>query len=494
MGKHLITGLLNEGHDVTVVGREAVIDARLRWIEHDLRHEPSEEIKTQLHNISAVIHLAALMPSKSGDGEEIVVQNKAMTKNVLSLVDSPKVFILASSVDVYPYSDLSVNEDTPLEPISDYGRSKKESEEESVRWWKRNSKTTLTILRFSHLYGSADTNTKMVDTLVRNALLGKKSKIYGQGRDKRTYLHVGDAVRAIKSVLKAAKPGIFNVGGEKAYSLNEVIQTIEKKIPVKILLENIPTENPTENKAGDSIISSERFMKTFNFIPEINLQDGLSSLVPKNIFFDLDGPILEVRERYYRVYREFVIGKGGIPLPIDEYWENKRNNVSLDALLKLSKCERVDAAEFKRHLAIYREDPSFLKFDKLQPEIITILSRLSQNYTLYLITLRRKKENLLRQLEELGILRYFKEVLTTTPTTEDKWSHKAELLKKNHLQDQAGIIIGDTPTEIIAGKKTGLTTIAVSNGIRTEEILLQAGPHLIIDSVKEIQSLPFFKR
>src|SRR3989344_46792 len=492
LGKHLITSLLNEEYNVTVIGREEIKGSGIRWIKHDLLHQPPEEIRSQLKDIDTIVHLAAIMPSKTGEESEMIIQNRKITQHALSLVALPKKVILASSVDVYPYLDTPVDEKTPLNPSSLYGQSKKESEEECMQWSKSNPQANLTILRFSHLYGPADTNIKMIDSLVRNALLGKKNIIYNNGKDKRTYLFVEDAVQAILLSLKKKKSGIFNVGGSNSYSIKEVITYIEEILGVKMNLEII-SNHKISSKKGSSIVSSQKFAEAIGFTAKIDLQKGLGQLLPKNILFDLDGPVLDVKERYYFNYKNFVLLHRGNPLSLEKYWEKKRQNTSLERLLDLSDCPGL-AAEKKLYLSKHREEMSSLKLDKLQPDIKEILSNLSKRYDLYLITLRRNKENLLKQLGELGILTYFRKVLTTTPTTEDKWNHKVELLKEHQLEKKSGIIIGDTPTEILAGKKVGLTSIAVSHGIRTKENLLQAEPDLIINSVEELQSLPFFKR
>ncbi len=495
LGKHLIASLLNEGHSVTAIGKGEIKDSKdslIILIAHDLLQEPSEEIRSKLKDIDAVVHLAAIMPSKLGESKDIVVQNKTMTQNALSLVDSPKLFVFASSVDVYPYSDAIVDENTPLNPISAYGQSKRESEEICLQWSKTHRETALNILRFSHLYGPADTNKKMIDTLMRNTLLGKKSMVYGDGNDKRTYLFMEDAVRAISLCLENKKSSVFNVGGNNYYSVREVIANIEEMLGVKMNLEMVPRKIHSPKKTGGSLVSSKKFAEATGFVPKTDLRSGLHQLLPKNVFFDLDGPILDVKERYYCVYKQFVMANRGTPLSLDEYWQQKRMNIPLEKLLEASKCPGL-VVEHKKYLSQLREESSSLRLDKLQPRAKEVLIHLFGKHNLYLITLRRNKENLFGQLDELGLLPFFKEVLSIAPTSESKWQHKVDLLNKYHLQLEAGIIIGDTPTETLTAKKVGLTSIAVSNGIRTKDILLKAEPHLLVESIGELAFLPFFK-
>src|SRR3989344_4463452 len=499
LGKHLIAALLEDGHKVTALGREEIKDSRLRWLKHDLVEQPFEALQNEVKEAEGMIHLAAIMPSKMKDrttgitDTAIIQKNKLMMEHALSLANSSKSlkqFIFASSVDVYPYSDGIVDESIPLNPVSAYGQSKKESEDLCWQWGKKNPDVSLTMLRFSHMYGPADTNHKMIDMLVRNALLGKKSIIYGEGNDKRTYLFVEDAVKAILLCLqkKDEAKGIFNVGGAQSYSVKEIISAVEEMFKLEVDIE----KRIAGKKSGSSIVSSAKVEKTIGFIPKTDLRSGLLKLVPKNIFFDLDGPILDVKKRYYAVYRYFVVKNNGKPLALDEYWEQKRMNVSLEKLLQMSGCGGL-VVEHKKYLSLHREEYAFLQLDELQPRVRELLSHLSKRHNLYLITLRRNTENLLRQLKELNILSFFAKVLSVAPTSESKWQHKVDLLSEDGLQLKAGIIIGDTPTEILAARKVGFTSVGVANGIRTKDILIKAEPHLVVESVKQLESLPFYR-
>ena len=51
------------------------------------------------------------------------------------------------------------------------------------------------------------------------------------------------------------------------------------------------------------------------------------------IFFDLDGPILDVSDKYYSVYRDILLENGEKPLPKREYWDFKRTKFSVENIL-----------------------------------------------------------------------------------------------------------------------------------------------------------------
>ena len=60
----------------------------------------------------------------------------------------------------------------------------------------------------------------------------------------------------------------------------------------------------------------------------------------RQIFLDLDGPVLDGKERHYFCYRKILKKLGFEPVGIDEYWASKREKGNRRDLLKRSGAER----------------------------------------------------------------------------------------------------------------------------------------------------------
>ena len=52
------------------------------------------------------------------------------------------------------------------------------------------------------------------------------------------------------------------------------------------------------------------------------------------VFCDLDGTLLEDKQRHYECYKAIVKKYGGNCIPLDEYWNDKRNKVKRTVLLE----------------------------------------------------------------------------------------------------------------------------------------------------------------
>jgi len=207
------------------------------------------------------------------------------------------------------------------------------------------------------------------------------------------------------------------------------------------------------------------------------------------VFFDLDGPILDVSEKYYRIYCNLLTLKNKEILTKFDYWNFKRNQTPEREIL--SKTDSIEIYDWYRHERIrIIEMNEYLRFDRLTPGAITVLENLSKSKELILVTLRRNKEQLINQLAGFGLEKYFKFILSAPGNSNPKWRIKYDLILNNYGNPEVGsIFIGDTETDILTGKNLGIKTIAVTKGIRTKEILMQFNPDHLINEIKELDDL-----
>ena len=207
-------------------------------------------------------------------------------------------------------------------------------------------------------------------------------------------------------------------------------------------------------------------------------------------FWDFDGPILNVKSKYYSLYKDILIKYKCRPLPIKKYWELKRSKSSIENILLQSDAGYL-SNQFKKAWLEKIETSKYLKLDKLQPGIIEILDSIETRYELVIVTLRKNKKQVIMQLEEFGLIDYFKDILTSDLDTIPRWHIKYNMIKYylrgikycNHT------IIGDTETDINSGKHLNMRTIAFSSGIRNEDMLKKTNPDYIIKSLHQLYKL-----
>lgn len=211
--------------------------------------------------------------------------------------------------------------------------------------------------------------------------------------------------------------------------------------------------------------------------------------IKKNIFLDLDGPILDVSEKYYRLYHDILHRNNFKSLNKKTFWSLKRDGVKIEYILGMSKA-KFFTAEYKRQWKMLIETDYYLDFDILQPIAKKILDKLKQEYNLILVTLRSSRRQLLKELKKLEVIDYFSEILSSGSDLKPRWKIKYKLIKKYEKKKDisAGeFFIGDTATDIVAAKKLGFYSIATENGIRNKTILKMSKPDLIIPDMRKLK-------
>ena len=205
------------------------------------------------------------------------------------------------------------------------------------------------------------------------------------------------------------------------------------------------------------------------------------------VFFDLDGTLLDIAPRHYEVYKDVVIYFGGQPLSQQVYWELKRKKTKWPLLLPKSKLNPDIEQDFLNVFIDKIESTEYLKKDKLFPGALVELSRISVLYKCYLVSLRRKHDNLIKQISWLGLAPFFTEVLAGHSES-DGHDVKTNIIS-NKLKASSGVIIGDTEADIVTGKNLHLTTIALTTGIRDDKFLMALEPDYIIDSIQQLHTI-----
>ena len=104
-------------------------------------------------------------------------------------------------------------EDHRHEPNSPYSASKAASDH-LVRAWHHTYGLPVLTTHCSNNYGPYHFPEKLIPLMIVNALAGKPLPVYGDGRQVRDWLYVGDHCRALCRVLEAGRPGEgYNIGG-----------------------------------------------------------------------------------------------------------------------------------------------------------------------------------------------------------------------------------------------------------------------------------------
>lgn len=229
IGSHLCEALLARRHRVTALIRP---DDNTRWIAHlPLQFVPGDitdksTLAAAVQEADVVFHLAALLGSE--DHREYYRVNVEGTRNLLqACLESPRPprrFLFSSSIAAMGPSGkhTTFDENTPCRPVSDYGKSKWQAEQE---FHTLRDRLDWTIVRLPLVYGPRSKGG--LYSLVR--LVQKHVKLLlGNGQTNVAY--VGDVVEGmIAAVESPATVGqTYLLGESRPYSYKEIVDVISR--------------------------------------------------------------------------------------------------------------------------------------------------------------------------------------------------------------------------------------------------------------------------
>tara|TARA_B100000900_G_C20589758_1_gene721131 strand:- start:999 stop:1997 length:999 start_codon:yes stop_codon:yes gene_type:complete len=275
VGSHLVEHLLDlaEFEEVRVLIRN-----KEKWLK-GLNYTPVkstlenlEPIKNALHGVDVLIHGAAILHAPAYS--DFYTANVEATKNLVELaVDAgiSNIIILSSLAASGPSSQIPLTEETLLSPISAYGRSKKQMEEEihrlfSEKNWAKHPTLSIKIIRPPAVYGPRETD---IYGLFK-ALKYRVAPILGNPTEKTLSLvHVQDLVNGILAARLHNHAGIntyFLGGPEDGYSWNEIYTVCSVVLGKSFLRIRVP-------KGGLMTIAkmSETIAPIFGVYPALNI-------------------------------------------------------------------------------------------------------------------------------------------------------------------------------------------------------------------------------
>ncbi|WP_233838344.1 dTDP-glucose 4,6-dehydratase [Paraburkholderia sp. ZP32-5] len=197
-------------------------------------------------------------------------------------------FLHVSTDEVYgslSVVDPAFTETTPYAPNSPYAASKASSDHIVRAYHHTYGLPTLTT-NCSNNYGPYQFPEKLIPLMIQRALTGDELPVYGDGRNVRDWLYVGDHCDAIRTVLARGVPGqTYNVGGNNEKTNVEVVHFICD------LLDAIkPRENGsyreqirfvTDRKGHDRryAINAMKLRREFGWVPRETFPSGLEKTV-----------------------------------------------------------------------------------------------------------------------------------------------------------------------------------------------------------------------
>jgi dTDP-glucose 4,6-dehydratase len=282
IGSHFVKRVAAKGADVVVLdkltysGNQANLEGALhRFVQGDIA-DP-EAVAEAANGCEAILNFAAESHVDRSilESFDFVHTQVHGTQVLLEHVRASGTrFVQVSTDEVY--GDLeaggSSTEDDALRPSSPYSATKAGGDL-LVLGYARTHGVNASITRGANTYGPNQYPEKFLPLFVTNALDGEPLPVYGDGRQRREWLHVDDHCAGIELVLERGAPGeIYNVGGDERENLEMVRRILDLTGADDSLVRHV-TDRPGHDRRYS--IDDAR-LRALGWSPQVQLEQGLA--------------------------------------------------------------------------------------------------------------------------------------------------------------------------------------------------------------------------
>lgn len=263
---------------------EVADDPRYRWSMTDIRNRKAVNALVESFKPTHIVHLAAAshVDRSIDDPHTFIATNVIGTYYLLEAAKVAvglELFLHISTDEVFGslgINDTRFTEDSPYRPNSPYSASKASSDH-LVRSYHKTYALPAIITHSSNNYGPRQHQEKLIPTIIRSCLQGKPIPIYGDGMNKRDWIHVEDNCDALWAVLVRGKSGeTYNIGADEEWSNVNIADFVSRACGKKLDIAFV------EDRKGHDwrySVDNSKIMNQLSWRPQWALADGLKATV-----------------------------------------------------------------------------------------------------------------------------------------------------------------------------------------------------------------------
>ena len=314
IGFNLINSLKK---DVHIIGIDSMNDAydkkfkklRLNFLNevknfefHEINLSESEVIKNNLQIFEGsekIYHLGARAGVRQSflEPEDYLMDNTLASTNVSLTVKELGIpeLIIASTSSIYGDTGNNLateNTDELRNPPSVYAATKSFGEILSNNILEE-TETIIKIARFFTVYGPYGRPDMSILRFIHWIASEEEVIIYGDGNQKRSFTFVEDTVNGLLKLSEFEKSGTFNFGSNKTYSLNEVINLIEKNLNKEA---NIINKERAYKDVDIVLPNLKNSKELLGWEPNTNIEEGIKKTV--EWYKDNESTLKEMKFKY----------------------------------------------------------------------------------------------------------------------------------------------------------------------------------------------------
>lgn len=288
IGSNLVDGLVAAGHEVAVIdnlfsGKREYLNPAAKFYELDIC-SPDIAAVFAKEKFDFVYHLAAQMEVSKSMADP-VFDNKVNLLGGLNVLKNcqatgvKKIIFSSTGGAIYGDADeMPTSENYPPYPVSFYGIHKL-AFEKYLNCYYQVYGQDYSILRFANVYGPRQFKggeAGVVSIFVDNAVGGLESTQYGDGKQTRDFVFVGDVVRALMAAKDIACRTEINIGLGQESSLLDIRKNIEAALGQPVKIKEAPAKLGEQRR---SCLDNSRAKALLGWEPSVGLEEGIKKTI-----------------------------------------------------------------------------------------------------------------------------------------------------------------------------------------------------------------------
>ena len=292
IGSYVVHLLVQEGFEVTVLGRPDSDFGRISDISGDVRQLRGDyndplTFRNAVRGQDCVLHLVGATVPRTSMSDPVfdLSSNVIPTMHMLQEAHGAgvkRIVFASSGGTVYGVPEKTpIPESHPTDPLNVYGISKLSIEKMLMLWNKVYGMSNV-VLRLSNVYGEGqpiEGSFGAISVFLGRIIKHEQITIWGDGSVVRDYVHVTDVAKAFLQALNIEpdknSPTVFNIGSGIGVSLNDVID----------IMHRITGEDADVHYAeGDvidvpvNVLDISRASHMLGYRPAVEIEDGIGCL------------------------------------------------------------------------------------------------------------------------------------------------------------------------------------------------------------------------